>query len=72
MTTVAQMIEWMKTLPQDTVVVCGIERTKSYETWMEFVPVDISACDLYDYTSEEDRVKYPDMVSRRIVMIRGE
>lgn len=72
MTTVAQMIEWMKTLPQDAEVECGVERTKGYDTWMEFKPVDIADCDVIDYTSEQDRVKFPNMAGRVMVMIRGE
>ena len=72
MTTVAEMIEWMKTLPQDATVECGVEVTKGYDTWMEMKPVDISACDVFDYTSEEDRARYPHMAGRTLVMIRGE
>jgi len=72
MTTVAQMIEWLKTLPQDAEVECGVEVTKGYDTWMEMKSVDIEACDVLDYTSEEDRVKYPAMAGKTVVMIRGE
>lgn len=72
MTTVAQMIEWMKTLPQDALVECGAERTKSYETYMKMVPVDIEACDVLDFTGEADRVKYPKVAGKTFVMIRGE
>lgn len=72
MTTVAQMIEWMKTLPQDAEVQCGVEVTKGYETYMKMAHVDIEACDLFDYTSPEDREKYPKMAGMCIVMIRGE
>lgn len=72
MTTVAQMIEWLKTLPQDAEVECGVEVTKGYDTWMEMKPVDIEACDVLEYTSEEDRVKYPAMAGKTVVMIRGE
>lgn len=72
MTTVAQMIEWMKTLPQDAEVECGTEFTKSFETYMIMVPVDIEACDVLDYTKEEYRTKYPNMFGKTIVMIRGE
>lgn len=72
MTTVAQMIEWMKTLPQDAEVECGVEVTKGYDTWMAMKPVDISDCDVIDYTSEEDRAKYPAMAGKTLVMIRGE
>lgn len=72
MATVAQMIEWMKTLPQDAEVECGVEVTKGYDTWMEMKPVDISACDVLDYTSEADRAQFPTMAGRTLVMIRGE
>lgn len=72
MTTVAEMIEWMKTLPQDAEVECGVEVTKGYDTWMEMKPVDISACDVLDYTSEADRARFPTMAGRTLVMIRGE
>ena len=72
MTTVAQMIEWMKTLPQDAEVECGVEVTKGYDTWMAMKPVDISDCCVIDYTSEEDRAKYPAMAGKTLVMIRGE
>lgn len=72
MTTVAQMIEWMKTLPQDAEVECGVEKSKNYETWMEMKAVDIPSCDVFDYTSEEDRAKYPQMAGKVIVQIRGD
>jgi len=71
-TTVAQMIEWMKTLPQDAEVECGVEVTKGYETYMSMEPVDISGCDVLDYTSAEAREKYPVMAGRTLIMIRGE
>lgn len=72
MTTVAQMIEWMKTLPQDAEVECGFEEGGNYEYYMVFRPVDIEACDVIDYCSEEDREKYPARAGKTIVMIRGE
>lgn len=72
MTTVAQMIEWMKTLPPDAEVECGVEVTKGYETYMKMAHVDIEACDVIDFTSPEDREKYPKMAGKTLVMIRGE
>ena len=72
MTTVAQMIEWMKTLPPDAEVECGVEVTGGYSTYMEMRPVDIESCDVFDYTSEEAHAKYPTMAGRTLVMIRGE
>jgi hypothetical protein len=71
MTTVAQMIEWMNSLPQDAVVECGEEVTKGYDTYMKMVPVDIAACDVFDYTSPADREKYPAMAGKTLVMIKG-
>ena len=71
MTTVAQMIEWMKTLPQDAEVECGVEVTGYYTTFMDMKPVDIEACDVFDYTDE----KYNDYISvagKVIVQICGE
>lgn len=72
MTTVAQMIEWMKTLPQDAEVECGVEMNGGYSNFMTMRPVDINACDVFDYTSEADRAKYPKMAGKVIVRIRGE
>ena len=72
MTTVAQMIEWMQTLPQDAEVECGVEVTKSYETYMSMKPVDIEACDVFDYTSAQTREMYPSLAGKVFVMIRGE
>lgn len=57
MTTVAQMIEWLKTLPQDAEVECGVESTRvrfdnyeTYETYMSMAPVDIKSCEVFDCT----------------------
>ncbi len=72
MTTVAEMIEWLKTLPQDAEVECGVEVTKGYDTWMAMKPVDIPSCDVFSYTSAEDREKYPHMAGKTLVMIQGE
>ncbi len=72
MTTVAQMIEWMKTLPQDAEVECGVEVRGSYDSWMTFKPVDIESCDVFDFTDEKDREKYPHIAGKIIVQICGE
>ena len=72
MTTVAQMIEWMKTLPQDAEVECGVEVTKGYQTYKSMEPVDIEACYVFDYTSDWDCAHYPAMAGKVIVQIRGE
>ena len=72
MTTVAQMIQWMKTLPQDAVVECGVEVTKGYSTYMKMEPVDIDSCTVLDFTAGENRTKYPHMSGRTIVMLHGQ
>ena len=53
MTTVAQMIEWLKTLPQDAEVECGEEVTSGYSTYVTYSPVDIESSYVFDYTDPE-------------------
>jgi hypothetical protein len=72
MTTVAQMIEWMKTLPQDAEVECGVEVNEGYGTYMTYSTVDVECCEVLDYTSEEDRKKYPLFAGKIFVRICGE
>jgi len=70
-TTVAQMIEWLKTLPQDAEVECGVEVTEGYATYMKMAPVDIECCTVYDYKGEEHK-NYPHVAGKVIVGICGE
>ena len=72
MVTVAQMIEWLKTLPQDAEVQCGVEETCGYDNYMRMTDVDFDASDILSFASPEDRAKYPNMNGRVIVQIRGE
>jgi hypothetical protein len=64
------MIEWMKTLPQDAEVKCGVEEASGYQTYIKMVPVDIECCDVFDYTGEQ----YKDSIvfGKVIVQICGE
>jgi hypothetical protein len=71
MTTVAQMIEWMKTMPQDAEVECGVEVTSGYSTYMNMVPVDIESCYVFDYTGEQYK-DYPRIAGKIVVQICGE
>ena len=71
MTTVAQMIEWMKTMPQDAEVECGVEVTSGYSTYMNMVPVDIECCGVFDYNDEQYR-EYPAVFGKVIIQICGE
>lgn len=69
MTTVAQMIEWLKSLPQDAEVTCGREENYGYTTAIEFCPVDIDGCLVLDYSSPEDRKLFPRMAGKVLVEI---
>ena len=71
MTTVAQMIEWMKTLPQDAEVECGVEVIDGWSTYMEMRPVDIECSYVFDYTGPEYE-KYPHIKGKKIVKICGD
>ena len=71
MTTVAQMIEWLKTHPQDAEVECGAEESSGYQTYMKMVPVDIECCYVFDYTDEKYK-DYPHIYGKVIVNIEGE
>ena len=71
MTTVAQMIEWMKTLPQDAEVECGVEVTGCYTTFMKMSPVDIECSNVFDYTGEKYN-EYISVAGKVIVQICGE
>ena len=71
MTTVAQMIEWMKTLPQDAEVECGVEESSGYQTYMKMKPVDIESCNVFDYTGKEYD-KYPHVAGKIVIQICGE
>lgn len=52
MTTVAEMIKYLQTLPQDAEVECGVEHTVGYETCMIMTAVDLNSCYVQDYTDE--------------------
>ncbi len=72
MTTVAQMIEWMKTLPQDAEVECGVEEINGYSSYMTMRPVDIEGCSVINYTSEDSRARYPNVAGKVFVVLYGE
>jgi hypothetical protein len=65
------MIEWMKTLPQDAEVECGVEVTGGYSTYMEMRPVDIECSYVFDYTGAEYDA-YPHIRGKKIVQICGD
>ena len=71
MTTVAQMIEWMKTLPQDAIVSCKEEVRKGFDTYVVNSDVSIECCAVYDYTSEEDRINHPIRAGKVYVYIES-
>ena len=49
MTTVAQMIEWLNTLPPEAEIQCGREETCGYSSYMVMDDVNIDSCEVYDY-----------------------
>lgn len=55
MTTVAQMIEYLKTLPQEAEVQCGYENTDGYSWSMAMGDVDLNSTRVFDFTREERR-----------------
>jgi hypothetical protein len=65
------MIEWMKTLPQDAEVECGVEVTNGYSTYMNMVSADIESCNVIDCTGPAFE-KYPHVYGKVFVEIRGE
>jgi hypothetical protein len=71
MTTVSQMIEWMKTLPQDAEVECGVEESRNYQTYMTHRPVNIEYCDVHDYTDEKYK-DCPHVFGKIIVNLCGD
>jgi len=68
-TTASQLIKWLQTLPQDAEIEVGDERSNGSERWMEMRPLHIESCTVISYTSPEDRVKYPLMAGRTLVML---
>lgn len=66
MTTVAELIAKLQTLPQEAEVECGYEETSGYSTYMSYGEVDIEYMHVFDYS---DTVKYPKMNGRIIINI---
>jgi hypothetical protein len=64
------MVEWMKTLPQDAEVECGVEESGNYERWMTYRPVNIEYCDVFDYKDEAYK-DYPRVYGKVIINICG-
>lgn len=66
MTTVAELIAKLQTLPQEAEVECGYEKTKGWNVCMEYGEVDVECMYVIDYS---DTIKYPKMNGRIIVQI---
>lgn len=72
MTTVAEMIEWLKKLPQDSLVECGEEYSDSWGVSMQFTDVDLKSCEVFDFTDPKyDTETYKKYSGKRIVRIRA-
>lgn len=72
MATVAEMIEYFKTLPPDAIVKCGVEQIGGYYTEMTMKPVDIESTNVLDYSSDEYRQQYPQMEGKIYIELHGE
>lgn len=70
MTTVAQMIEWMKTLPQDAEVECGVEESDCDGRYMVYHPVDIEGSDVFNFKHKRYK-EYPHVYGKIIVQLCG-
>lgn len=51
MTTVAKLIEYLQTLPQEAIVEV-VEMHSAYSTYMDYSPVDLDECIVYDRTGQ--------------------
>jgi hypothetical protein len=72
MATVAEMIEFFKTLPQDAIVECGDEVNGWYGPETVMRPVDIESIQVLDYSSEENRQQFPQMEGKILIRLHGE
>lgn len=72
MITVAQMIEWLETLPPHAEVQCLVEQSKGYYTSTEMRAVDFVESSVLDYSTPDYLERYPAMNGRVIVEICGE
>ena len=68
MTTVAQMIEALQKFPPDAEVECMKEVTRGFDTYNAMKPVDLDFT-VIDYTSDADRIKYPNMAGKTLILI---
>jgi hypothetical protein len=75
------MIDWLKTLPQDAEVKCGVEKGGAYDRYMTYEPVDIDSCNVCNYSSDTDlilypnedvRIRYPSLNNKVVVYISGD
>ena len=69
MTTVAEMIAKLQTMPQDAEVECMVETTCGYSTYGTFASVDADDMKVFDYS--EEQYKGTVMFGRKIVFIQG-
>lgn len=73
MTTVAQLIAKLQTLPQDAEVECNVEKWDGYATYVTTKSVDIEYTCVADYS---DTAKYPHLYphlgGKTVVYLDGE
>ena len=56
-------------MPQDAIVECGVEVSSAYATYMSYEPVDIESCDVFDYTSDDNRAAYPTRAGKTFIKL---
>lgn len=65
--TVANLISALQKLPQDAIVHVGKEETGSWSNFFVFEQINVEDIDVFDYTSIEDRLRYPSMAGKIII-----
>jgi hypothetical protein len=70
-TTIAQLIAKLQTMPQDAEVQVMGEDVRGWDLSTEYRAVDLDDITKYDYSDFESRMKYPKMAGRVIVEIRA-
>lgn len=70
MTTVAQLITYLQTLPQEGIVEVLQEETKGWDTITSMKDLDIDAISILDFTSKEHyEEKYPHLYGKVFVQL---
>lgn len=69
MTTVAQLITYLQTLPQEAIVEVLQEETKGWDTFTLMKDLDIDAISILDFTSKYYEEKCPNLYGKVFVQL---